>query len=82
MARNNWVPNTIDRQPAELGKPLVDPADWYPADVAGSDAWIYRLSEAEIAEIEAATAGIQARGLDIMHITGSPSRNTRRHSGG
>ena len=69
MARNNWVRNTIDRQPAELGKPLVDPADWYPGDVAGSDTWIYRLSEAELTEIDTAIAGVQARGLDIIRIT-------------
>jgi len=69
MSQNNWERNSVSRRPAELGKVLVDPADWYPGDVSGSDAWIYRLSDAEIAEIDAAVAGVQARGLDIMHIT-------------
>ena len=66
MSRNNWVRNTVERRPGELGKPLVDPADWYPRDVSGSDSWIYRLSDAELAEIYSAVAGVQARGLDIM----------------
>jgi hypothetical protein len=34
----------------------------------GSDSWIYRLSPAEIAEIEDAVAGVEARGLDIKDV--------------
>jgi hypothetical protein len=69
MTRNRWARSRGAREPAELGKTLVDPADWYPADINGSEAWIYRLSAAEIAEIEAAVAGVEARGLDIKDIT-------------
>lgn len=69
MAHNPWRRSDTEREPAELGKKLVDPAEWYPDDVKGSDSWIYRLSEIEIAEIEDAVAGVEARGLDIKDIT-------------
>jgi len=68
MTHNNWTRSEGGRRPAELGKPLVDPAGWYPADISGSDHWIYQLSAAELDEIYAAVDGVQARGLDIMHI--------------
>lgn len=69
MKNNPWQRSVVKRESAELGKPLVDPADWYPDDINGSDAWIYQLSDAEISEIEAAVAGVEARGLDIKDIT-------------
>ena len=47
MGENCWVRSHGAREPAELGKKLVDPAEWYPGDFAGSEAWIYRLSAAE-----------------------------------
>ncbi len=68
MQQNTWSRSNRERQPAEMLKPLVDPAEWYPNDFDGSDAWIYRLSQAEIAEIEAAVAGVEQRGLDIKDI--------------
>ncbi|MEE8332649.1 MAG: TauD/TfdA family dioxygenase [Alphaproteobacteria bacterium] len=34
-----------------------------------SDEWIHRLSDAEIADIDAAVRGVEARGLDILEIT-------------
>lgn len=69
MIPNSWRRTDVKREPAELGKPLVDPAEWYPDDINGSDAWIYTLSESELGEIEAAVAGVEARGLDIKDIT-------------
>ena len=68
MQENRWVRSDGARQPAEPGKPLVDPGEWYPADYRESDAWAYRLSDAEIAEIESAVAAVEARGLDIKDI--------------
>jgi len=69
MTYNGWARSKGAREPAELGKALVDPADWYPDDINGSETWMYRLSAAEIADIEAAVAGIETRGLDIKDIT-------------
>ena len=57
------------REPAVPGRPVVDPAGWYASDLIDSDAWIYRLSDAEIAELRAAVAAISRRGLDIKDIT-------------
>ncbi len=68
MATNTWKRRKSAREPGELGKKLIDPADWRADDISGSEEWIYRLSAAEIAEIEAAVAAIEARGLDIMDI--------------
>ena len=51
-------------------RPLVEgPSAWIGRDLRGrEDEWIYPLSAAEIAEIESATAGVRARGLDIAEI--------------
>lgn len=57
------------RQPAVPGQQAIDPADWTGAELEKSDAWKYRLSDAEIADIDAAVRGVEARGLDIMDIT-------------
>ena len=69
MVGNTWRRSNLPRQPAELGKPLVDPAIWYPKDILANDEWIYHLSETEIAEVEAAVALVVERGLDIKDIT-------------
>jgi hypothetical protein len=51
-------------------RPLVDgPSAWIGRNLrAREDEWIYSLSATEIAEIESATASVQARGLDISEI--------------
>lgn len=66
---NSWKRSTAKREPGVLGKPLVDPAEWYPADVEGKDHWIWQLSGAELDEINAAVAAIEADGLDLMDVT-------------
>lgn len=68
MVENNWSRSHRARERAEPLKPVVDPAEWYPADFAESDRWIYRLSANEIAEITVAMAGVEARGLDIKDV--------------
>lgn len=68
QASNPWSPAPRARAPTELMKPIVDPAGWYPEDLKGTDAWIYRLSAEEIAEVEAAVAGIEARGLELRDV--------------
>jgi hypothetical protein len=57
------------REPAEPMKPLVDPADWTPADLAANDDWIYELSGAEISDLTDAVKRNAARGIDIKDVT-------------
>lgn len=42
--------------------PITGPSAWTAADFANDDSWIMRLSEAEIAEIDAALASLRAAG--------------------
>ena len=69
MVKNNWKRSTLPRKPAELGKPLIDPAIWYPGDLSENDHWIYRLSDDEILEVDKAVGVVVDRGLDIKDIT-------------
>jgi hypothetical protein len=49
--------------------PIAGPSAWIGADMRTREAeWSYRLSPAENAEVEAALAAVQARGLDIADI--------------
>lgn len=49
--------------------PIEGPSAWYGPDLAQRPGeWTYRLSPADIAEIEAATAAVRARALDIAAI--------------
>jgi hypothetical protein len=59
----------ITRVPAVAGQKVIDPATWTGAALKRSDDWIYRLSEAEVADVDQAVRGVEARGLDIMDIT-------------
>jgi hypothetical protein len=50
-------------------RPFVEgPSAWTGAEMRKTDAWIYRLSDAQIAELEAAMRATQAKGLDIAAI--------------
>ena len=51
-------------------RPLVEgPSAWYGPDLAHCpEQWTYHLSPADIAEVEAATAAVRARSLDIADI--------------
>lgn len=44
---------------------IVGPAAWKGPDLAASDEWIHSLTAAEIAEMDAALAAVQARGLSL-----------------
>ncbi|MBT5459936.1 MAG: TauD/TfdA family dioxygenase, partial [Rhodospirillaceae bacterium] len=61
-------PAKRNREPAVPMQPIVDPAGWYPEDLAANDDWIYQLSEIEIKEVRDVVASIGARGLDILDI--------------
>ena len=65
---NPWTRSRSVREPAQPLKPVIDPAEWYPEEHRDSEQWIYGLSEAEIAEIDAGVARVEERGLDIKDI--------------
>jgi hypothetical protein len=69
MTDNPWTPGPRHREQAELMKPIVDPACWVAHDLAGTEAWVYRLSEPEIADIFDAVARIEADGLELKALT-------------
>jgi hypothetical protein len=69
MTGNPWTPGPRHREPAELMKPIVDPACWVAGELEGTEAWVYRLSDAEIADLDDAVANVEARGLELKDVT-------------
>ena len=67
--KNDWEPSRRFREPAVPMEPVIDSAAWHPDDLSGTDAWVYRLTAAEISEIERAVLSVEARGLALMDIT-------------
>lgn len=61
MATNPHDTFAAARQPAALLEPVTDPAAWRAEDMARSKDWLYELSAAEIAEIDAAVAAVSGR---------------------
>ncbi len=49
-------------------EPAIDPADWTGEELARANDWVFELAPSDIAEIDAAIALVEARGLDIMDI--------------
>ncbi len=49
-------------------QPVEDPAGWLGSEMRDSAAWIYPLSTGEVAEIDAAVATVQGRGLDFKDV--------------
>ncbi len=52
-----------------LLSPLDDPSAWRGADLRARSDWIVKLTESEIAEIEAALTGVRARQSDLFALT-------------
>lgn len=71
MQANPWIPSNRKRLPASLMEPIEEAGCWYPDELGGSDAHIYRLSAGEIAEIEEAVRLVQDRSVPIKEITRS-----------
>lgn len=69
MSSNSWKPGPRHREPAELMKPIVDPAAWRPEDFGGKEIWAYRLNDEEIADILAAADALDARHADLKDVT-------------
>ncbi len=60
---------TITEQPAIAHQQVIHPADWDGREMLESEAFIYRLTDDEIADIDRAVQDVQEDGLDIMDIT-------------
>lgn len=58
------------REPAIPLQPVIDPAGWYPEELAANDGWIYELTAQETNEIRDVVAVIEERGLNILEIRG------------
>jgi len=56
------------RRPAVPNETAIDPADWSADELANAEDWVFELTPADIAEIDAAISSVEARGLDIMAI--------------
>ena len=52
----------------DLPDPIEGPSAWLGSNLASPDAWIYRLSPAEVAEIEAAVGDVIRRQIPIVDI--------------
>ena len=67
--QNPWAPSERVHKPARLMQPIEGSAYWYPQEFADRQKYVYALSESEISEIKDAADKVEARGLDIKHIT-------------
>lgn len=68
MPANPFALREAHRAPASPMAPLVDPAGWYPQDLASTESYRYVLSDAEIAELDRALAAVEAKRLPIAQI--------------
>ena len=56
------------RRPAVLLEPVVDPAGWYPEQIAANEDWVHRLAEGEIAEIMDTVRAVEASGRPLLSV--------------
>ncbi len=66
---NPWKPTSRNHKPAVLMQPLDDPAGWSRDALAQSQAYLYCLSDAEVAEIFDAVDRVEGQAMDIKDIT-------------
>ncbi len=69
MATRDALLKPVERVAAVPMEPVVDPAGWTGETLPRMTGWRFELSQGEAAEIDAAVAGVRARGLDIKNIT-------------
>jgi hypothetical protein len=50
-------------------RPVTDPAGWHAGDLDNADGWVYRLTAADINEIDDAVRAIETAGIEIAEIT-------------
>jgi hypothetical protein len=68
MAETPYRPKS--RKPAVPGRPVADPAAWRAEDFREAPPWVLRLDEAASADILAAVARVEAKGLALTEIRG------------
>ena len=64
----SFWPASRTREPAEPLRPVIDPAGWYPEDLAANDDWIYELTATEADEVRATVNQIETQGFDILDV--------------
>lgn len=69
MSEETLTAQSSIRLPAGPMSPVADPADWTGDQLEEDGSWRFTLTDAEIAEIDRAVAGVKQRGLDIKDIT-------------
>jgi hypothetical protein len=63
---------TIPQEPADMpDAPVDDPAAWKGPELQDSTAWQYRLTESDLAEVEAALASTHEKNLALLEIVKS-----------
>ena len=50
-------------------RPVTDPAGWHAGDLDNANGWVYRLTAADINEIDDAVRAIETAGIKIAEIT-------------
>lgn len=63
------APSRRGRVPAVPQQPVVDPAGWTKEDLARDKSWLHQLTQAEIADLDRAVAGIGKRGVALTEIS-------------
>ena len=66
---NPWRPTSRAHGPAVLGQPIDEPYAWIREDLVKSRAYLYCLSDAEVADILEAVDRVEGQGMDITDIT-------------
>ena len=69
MPDNPWKPSVRLREPAQAMQPVIDSASWTAKELKGTDGWVYRLSDADVAEIHVAVDAIEADDRDLQSVT-------------
>ncbi|MFM2130215.1 MAG: hypothetical protein RL477_1761, partial [Pseudomonadota bacterium] len=67
--QNTFRPAKREREPATLGRPVVDPAGWRAEDFKGNEDFVYRLSGREVDEILAAAGRVRDSGIALKDVT-------------
>lgn len=67
--QNTFVPGPRGREPAVLGRPIVDPAAWTAQDFKDRLGFVYQLSPDEIDEILGAVARVERSGTALKDVT-------------
>ena len=56
------------RQPAVPLQQAIDPAGWTRQELEANDDWLFELTDAHVAELDAAVEAVERRNQDIMDV--------------